>query len=52
MTQNFEHYRLFNTKPWKTAADNKVFTSITEFAATQPGGTGITYKVFQRNDIE
>ncbi|MDR2155779.1 MAG: type VI secretion system tip protein VgrG [Burkholderiaceae bacterium] len=39
-------------RPWKTFADNAVFTTRTEWSATRPRGTNQTYSVIQRNDID
>ncbi|HWW71517.1 MAG TPA: HNH/ENDO VII family nuclease, partial [Duganella sp.] len=36
----------------KTFADNEIFTNRTEWSATRPRGTGQTYEVIQRNDID
>jgi len=39
-------------KPWKTFADNIYFTDKVEWTATRPKGTGQTYTVIQRNDVD
>jgi hypothetical protein len=37
---------------WKTFGDNEIFTQRVEWTATRPRGTGQTYQVIQRNDID
>ncbi|RMH87350.1 hypothetical protein EBB59_13175, partial [Lysobacter pythonis] len=40
------------SRSWKTFADNDIFTARTDWSATRPRGTGQTYSLIQRNDIE
>lgn len=38
--------------PWRTFADNEIFTARVGWSATRPRGTGQSYSVIQRSDID